>query len=211
MNALILFVKYPEPGNVKTRLGKTIGMDRAADVYREIAQSAFRISAAIAGEFTTIYVWFDPGADLTAIQSWVGDKRFVYAEQRGDSLGDRMRHAFQEAFGHGATKVVILGTDVPEINLSIVDQAFDALERHEVVLGPSTDGGYYLLGMRAPGHDLFDGIPWSTPDVFPATLRLLEKHHATVAFVPQLSDIDTLEDYIRFRARHAGTKDKSGN
>ena len=210
MNALILFVKYPNPGSVKTRLGKTIGMELAARLYRIFAETSFTIAAEMSKNSTKVYVWFAPGGEASAIQSWVGHEQFLYAEQQGDTLGDRMRHAFQEAFRQGATKAVILGTDIPELDGSIVAEAFELLQLHNAVLGPSTDGGYYLLGMEAPGHDLFDGVPWSTPDVFPATLRLLEKHHATVAFLPQLSDIDTLEDYIRFRARHAGTKDKSG-
>lgn len=209
MNALILFVKYPSPGKVKTRLGTTIGMEPAARLYRKFAETSFMIAAEMSKHSTKVYVWFAPGGEPSAVQSWVGHEHFVYAEQKGDSLGDRMHHAFREVFRVGATKAVILGTDIPELDAAIVTEAFEKLCSHDVVLGPSTDGGYYLLGMAAPGHDLFDGVPWSTPEVFPATLRLIEKHHANAAFLPQLSDIDTLEDYIRFRARRAGTNDNS--
>ncbi len=206
MNALILFVKYPTPGRVKTRLGRTIGMELSARLYRMFAETSFAIADELSKNSTRVYVWFAPGGEASAIQSWVGREHFVYAEQRGDSLGDRMRYAFQETFRQGATNAVILGTDIPELEGSLVAQAFETLQQYHAVLGPSTDGGYYLLGMAAPGHDLFDGVPWSTPEVFPATLRLLEKHHATVAFLPTLSDIDTVEDYIRFRTRRGGTK-----
>jgi rSAM/selenodomain-associated transferase 1 len=210
MNVLLLFVKYPEPGSVKTRLGSTIGMERAAEVYREFAQSAFMIAAALTRNLTKVYVWFAPGGDPSAVRSWVGYQRFVYEEQQGDSLGDRMRHAFREAFGEGATNVVILGTDIPEITASIVDEAFAALQRHDVVLGPSTDGGYYLLGMRAPGCDLFEGVPWSTSEVLAITLRRLEQQRVSFALLPELSDIDTEEDYHRYLARQADVRDTVG-
>jgi rSAM/selenodomain-associated transferase 1 len=201
MNALILFVKDPVPGNVKTRLGTTIGMERAAELYRSFAASSFAIATEMVKHNTRVFIWYAPGAEREAIRAWVGNEEFMYEEQRGDSLGERMRHAFHEAFRLGATKTVILGTDIPEIDQSLVTSAFRSLDDHGIVIGPSSDGGYYLLGMAAPGIELFEGVPWSTDGVLPATLRLIERSRATVTLLAELSDIDTEEDYHRYLAR----------
>jgi rSAM/selenodomain-associated transferase 1 len=201
MNALILFVKDPVPGNVKTRLGTTIGMESAAQLYRVFAESSFAIAAEMVKHSTRVFIWYAPGTEREVIQAWVGNEEFEYAEQRGDSLGDRMRYAFHEAFRYGATKAVILGTDIPELDLPLVATAFRSLLEHDVVIGPSTDGGYYLLGMVTPGVEVFEGVPWSTAGALPATLRLVEQSHATFALLAELSDIDTLEDYHRFLSR----------
>jgi len=207
-SALIIFVKYPEPGGVKTRLGSRIGMGQAAALYREFAERIFRMALGMASDVAKVYVCFAPGPDPAAIRAWVGDDRCAYAEQKGESLGDRMRYAFQEAFSQGAMNAVLIGTDVPDIDASIVQRAFEGLQGHDAVLGPATDGGYYLLGMRAPGYEVFEGVPWSTPDVLPATLRLLTLEKLSVDLLPRLSDIDTEEDYRLYLSRQSATGEK---
>lgn len=201
MNALILFVKEPVPGNVKTRLGHTIGMEQAAALYRSFADAAFAVAAGISGTATEVFVWYAPGANVRVVRDWIGHEEYRYEEQRGNTLGERMRHAFREAFRRGAAQAVIVGTDVPELDLALVTGAYRSLCDHDVVIGPSTDGGYYLLGMVAPGVDLFADVPWSTPGVLPATLRLIARKGATVALLPERSDIDTEEDYRHYLSR----------
>lgn len=195
MNALILFVKDPVPGSVKTRLGATIGMEHATRLYRTFAATSFAIAADVAKRDMRVTIWYAPGANQEVIRDWVGNDAFTYAEQRGDSLGDRMQHAFRVAYRAGAEKAVIIGTDIPELTLPLVMSAFGLLDQHAVVIGPSTDGGYYLLGMKAPGIDIFEGVPWSTSGVLPATLRLIQKTNSTLATLVEMSDIDTEEDY----------------
>ena len=197
--ALIIFAKLPRAGEVKTRLGQSIGMKEAADIYKQFAEHAFTLADALKSRGTTIYVFFAPGAEAKAVASWVG-REFVFVRQRGNDLGERMYNAFVRTFADGAKRSVIIGTDVPELNASIIDSAFSQLDGHDIVLGPSTDGGYYLLGMNTL-QPVFDGIEWSTDKVLRQTLVRLASLHLSNAMLPEMADVDTEEDYRLYLAR----------
>jgi len=121
--------------------------------------------------------------------------------QAGNDLGERMELAFEESFKAGYKKAVIIGSDCPELTVTIVQQAFQELDLHHIVLGPATDGGYYLLGMKELLSDLFRDKPWSTDRVMDATVKQADKLGKHVKLLPQLSDLDSLEDLREFQAK----------
>ena len=116
--------------------------------------------------------------------------------QTGEGLGERMAHAFQKAFDQGVDRAVIIGSDCYELDTQRLQEAFQALERHDSVIGPSTDGGYYLLGMAKPIPEFFDNKEWSTASVAGDTMADAERLGLSMAILPSLTDIDTEKDLI---------------
>jgi len=198
--ALVIFAKLPRAGEVKTRLGSVAGMERAANIYGEFAQHAFSVGREVSTNGTKVCVFYDPSSDEKDMREWVGEG-FDFAPQEGDNLGERMRNAFLRTLRGGATRSIIIGTDVPELTAATVLEGFTHLRSNDVVLGPSTDGGYYLLGMNGPVKDVFDRIPWSTGTVFSETLSRLRTLKLTHALLEELADVDTIEDYNAYRVR----------
>jgi rSAM/selenodomain-associated transferase 1 len=192
--SLILFAKLPKSGEVKTRLGGTVGMEEAADIYRRIAAHALSLGQELAARGVQVWVFYDPSASEADVRAWVGSS-FALAQQHGPTLGERMRNAFDHSFRHGAMRSVLVGTDVPDLSVPILQSAFEALWTHDVVLGPAVDGGYYLIGLNAPVREIFEKIPWSTPSVFAESVRRLKALGLSWSLLPTLLDIDTLEDH----------------
>ncbi len=198
--ALIIFAKLPRPGEVKTRLGSALGMEKAASIYDELARHAFDLGTHLKSIGVSVYLFFDPQADEDSVRQWVRHS-FFYSPQDGTTLGDRMRNAFDRTFRDGAASTVIIGTDVPGLSNHIVEQSFGLLEVHDLVIGPATDGGYYLLGMHPPTKDLFTGVAWSTNTVFPETVSKAHELALSVATLQELMDIDHEEDYTMYLGR----------
>ncbi|GAA4827996.1 TIGR04282 family arsenosugar biosynthesis glycosyltransferase [Algivirga pacifica] len=189
---LIIFVKNPIKGKVKTRLGATIGNAKAVEVYRKLLAYTHKVTHALQLTKKVYYGDFVNPDDL-----WDTEGYEKHLQAEGD-LGQRMASAFQDCFRSGAEKVVIIGSDLPELTTTILEEAFDALEQQEVVIGPATDGGYYLLGMRQYDPILFEDIVWSTDTVFSTTIQKLEKTQRSYTLLPVCSDLDREEDLRRF-------------
>ena len=188
---LIIFVKHPEPGKVKTRLAATVGHDMALKVYRSLLQRTFEITQPLLEVKKEVHYGDQPvSGDLWDI---AGFDRYA---QTGEDLGARMAHAFQKAFDQGADRAVIIGSDCYELDTQRLQEAFQALERHDSVIGPSTDGGYYLLGMAKPIPEFFDNKEWSTASVAGDTMADAERLGLSMAILPSLTDIDTEKDLI---------------
>ena len=202
--ALIIFAKLPRPGEVKTRLGKSIGMAQAAELYEEFARHTFGIGRTLMADGVRVHVLHDPRASQSEMQAWIGDA-FDLRPQIGGDLGARMQHAFATVFANGGRKVVIVGTDVPELRVEHITNAFSLLSTNDVVLGRSHDGGYYLLGMRTLIPDVFKGVPWSTGDVYRTTTEKIRSLGLSLAELETVSDIDTEEDYVAYLRRKAGS------
>jgi len=190
-DALIVFVKAPRPGGVKTRLVPVLGDRGAAAFYRALAEAEVRRTRPEGGDYTRLF-FFAPADAGAEIASWFPGE--IVAPQEEADLGARMAAAFAEAFRRGARRVAIIGTDVPWVTRDIVLGAFRALDRDAVALGPSSDGGYYLLALARPCPGIFEGVPWSTPGVLAATLARAEALGLSVRLLETLNDIDTLED-----------------
>lgn len=198
MEVLLLFVRHPELGKVKTRLAATLGDEEALRIYRFLLENTRTATRAVPAERWVFYADEIPGNDAWETPDF---RRFG---QQGADLGARMRHAFEQAFAAGAERVVIIGSDCPELTGELLQQAFEALQAHDAVLGPATDGGYYLLGLRRPAPGLFENIAWSTDAVLAQTLDAARDLGLSVFLLPELTDIDREEDWAAFVKRTRG-------
>jgi uncharacterized protein len=187
-NLLMLFVRNPELGKVKTRLAASVGPETALDIYLHLLRHTRDITKDLPMDKVVYYAENVEEEDL-----WPRQYYQKKLQPDGD-LGDRMKMAFEVAFAEGYTSVVIIGSDCPQLSSDIINQAFEELKTHEVVIGPALDGGYYLLGMRRLHPELFQDKRWSTEHVFPDTLYDIERLHLSHTLLPYLSDIDRLED-----------------
>ena len=185
---LAIFVKHPELGKVKTRLASQIGDEKALAVYQALLKITHAAALNVNAKVDIWYAGNPPSNDL-----WGGFSKYVQAD--GD-LGAKMIFTIKESLKR-STKVCLIGSDCPHINADILHAAFQALDHSEVVVGPATDGGYYLIGMTRPFGFLFENINWSTNEVFSATLLKLKAHQLRYHLLPVLSDIDTREDLVK--------------
>ncbi|HKK46628.1 MAG TPA: TIGR04282 family arsenosugar biosynthesis glycosyltransferase [Balneolaceae bacterium] len=187
-NVLLIFVKNPEEGEVKTRLAETIGDRRALNVYQRLLSITREISDQLTCSRQVWYSKFIPAAGF-----W-DTGNYTKHLQKGSNLGERMKNAFSEAFAGGYHKAVIIGSDCADLKQQIIEVAFDLLDDNDVVIGPSKDGGYYLLGMSQLYSGLFENISWSTAAVFEQTSKIADQLGLSRALLPVLNDIDTEED-----------------
>jgi len=188
---LVVFLKEPRPGAVKTRLAASIGPQAAAELYRALAEAVLEATTPVAGEYERL-VFFDPPEARSALREWLPGVSL--RAQAGGELSARLADAFARAFGRGATRVAIVGSDAPALTRETVLQALDGLTLADVVLGPAEDGGYYLIALRAPHPELVGGIDWSTPAVLQQTLERAAAAGLLVRQLERLRDVDTLED-----------------
>jgi rSAM/selenodomain-associated transferase 1 len=191
---LIVFVKAPRPGLVKTRLAAAIGAEHAAALYRAMAERVFRETDPASGTYARV-VCYAPADGRSEVDAWLPGER-LHVQSAGD-LGARMAAAFEWAFDGGAARVVLIGTDTPDVSRGDLLHAFEALRASDLVVGPSLDGGYYLIGLPRPIPALFERIPWSTPAVLGETLTRAESLGLRAAPLAVKADIDTLEDVRR--------------
>ncbi len=191
--AIIIFVRNPELGKVKTRLARVIGNEKALQVYKELLQHTHDITVDLDCDRFVFYA-----DDITENDLWENN---IYQKkiQEGENLGNRMMAAFLELFQQGYSKVVIIGSDCPELTGFILENAFDELHSNDVVIGPSTDGGYYLLGLSKHTPELFKNKKWSTDTIFADTIQDTIKLKKRCSFLPELSDIDTAEDLNHYQ------------
>lgn len=202
-SAIIFFIKAPVPGRVKSRLATALGDDTALSLYR-----AFVLDMLETIERTGIpySVFVDPPDAVPAVSSWLGQHRRILP-QRGSDLGERMANAFRGIFAAGAEHATLIGSDIPDLPIEILHQAMDALERHDAVIGPAQDGGYYLIGFRRTGFlpSVFSNMTWSVPDVFARTMQFFRQVNTAVHVLPPWQDVDTAEDLRELLRRSRNT------
>lgn len=199
---LLVFARLPEKGRVKTRLAESLGAERALAVYEAMLRDVLASVGTPSPETDIEVMWAPtPAASGEHLRAAFGD--LPLAMQTGETLGDRLAMAFSERFFfHRTQKIVAVGVDEPCLKRELVDHAFALLDGCEWVIGPALDGGYYLIGCRAPAFDpdIFQGISWGGPDVLQATLDKIRAWRASVAVLPRRYDIDLPEDLRRFAA-----------
>jgi len=190
-NALIVFQKNAVLGKVKSRLAATIGNEKALGIY----ESLLLYTYGEIGKMKKIetFIFF---SDFIESDSKSGYQAEYKEIQEGEDLGERMSNAFRKLFQKGYKKVVIIGTDCPEIQCTDIEAAFQSLEKKEVCIGPALDGGYYLLGMKSFNESLFQNIPWSSSEVTAKTQEILINRKISYELLKTLRDIDTEEDLI---------------
>jgi rSAM/selenodomain-associated transferase 1 len=221
---IVIFVKYPQRGRVKTRLARALGDGVAVGIYRNLVEYLIGVLRRVDAD--EVRVCFDPREKEGEIVSWLqpvwlaaaaevlpAGPRLVFRPQGGGELGVRMESAFGEVFreygkdGNPAPKVVAVGSDCIEIDGEIFRESWDALDSDDVVFGPARDGGYYLLGMKSPHRGLFENIPWSTEKTLEVSLDRAREAGLAIALLDKKHDIDTEEDWRRFEKMftHGGT------
>jgi uncharacterized protein len=197
-SAVAIMAKAPQPGQVKTRLCPPLSHGEAAQLYQcflldKIAQlNALPRAAPV--------ISYSP-ADCRHLFEDLTPSHFMLFPQRGDDLGARILWTFDQLFRQGYTQVMVIDSDTPTLPTAHLEQALMLMARREndVVLGPTEDGGYYLIGLRQSRRELFEQMPWSTPQVFPETRRRSELYGLTVACTEYWYDVDTPDDLARLR------------
>jgi hypothetical protein len=192
-NVLLYFVKYPEPGRVKTRLAQAVGDAEAARLYREVVESNLSELGTLPPESVSLVVTFDPPEREKEVRAWLSNDHLYFPQKKGE-LGERLGWAFEALFGHGAKKVLAVGSDTIGLRASLIEEACEALNRSDLVLGPAKDGGYYLIGLSRPEPRLFENIPWSTPEVFNRTVACAKACELSYTLLEELEDLDQVEN-----------------
>ena len=192
---LIIFGRYPEPGRTKTRLIPLLGEARAADFQRELTERTLSKDRLAARRRPLDLEGCFDGGSFRQLRRWLGPG-LVFSHQSPGNLGERMKAAFLNAFRHGAQHVVLHGTDIPDLTVGHLDDALDALNSHDLVLGPSMDGGYWLIGLKKPA-DLFDGMAWGTSSVIDKTVAAARAQGLSVHVLSPLTDMDTGETIMQ--------------
>lgn len=195
-NRLIIFTKYPVPGRVKTRLVPVLGSDASAKLHRILTELTINkaVSAKKSSDFDIETHFCESPHRL--MRQWLGPS-FRYRRQIEGDLGEKMLYAFKCAFDEGCKKVVLIGTDIPGLTPHILAQAFQDLDDHDAVIGPATDGGYYLIGTVGFYPALFQNISWGAFDVFDQTIYKLSSLSLKTKMAPELSDLDRPSDLFK--------------
>ena len=186
---LMIFVRNPELGKVKTRLAKTVGDKRALEVYNDLLKYTRDISIKCSSEKAVFYSHF-----IDDFDGWSNVLYQKFVQEGINDLGVRMQNAFKLAFEKGYNRVVIIGSDCLEISTHDIEEAFFSLEKKDVIVGPAKDGGYYLLGMNKLHLELFKNKTWSSENVLSDTLLDIEKLNLTYHLLDILSDVDYEDD-----------------
>jgi rSAM/selenodomain-associated transferase 1 len=197
---LLIFTRYPQAGRSKTRLIGELGPEGAARLQRRLTERVVDEARQLAAHYPVNVQIHFCGGDEERLSGWLGP--LVYRSQVDGDLGRKMgaaMHGALEEMGTAPGSVVLIGSDIPQVDASLLRQAFKTLARHEVVLGPSRDGGYYLVGLTAAAAPrvlplLFDDMHWSTETVLAETLGRLGANGCSVQLLPMLRDIDRPED-----------------
>lgn len=191
-----MFAKYWRAGEVKTRLGATIGLSAAARVHHQLVRTSLQRFRKLGEDRVLV---FSPPDQAEAFAGEVDDTWRLEPQTSGD-LGARIAHFFRFAFSAGASRALLIGSDSPSLPTAYLQQAFDLLRENDVVLGPAEDGGYYLIGLKAPCEELFADIAWSTSDVLSQTLTRCETLGLRTSQAPTWYDVDNRADLKRLLA-----------
>lgn len=191
---LIIFLKRPEPGRVKTRLAASIGSDAACRVYVELVDGLLSRFETLPG----VELRVAPDDAVNSQTDWLRPGWFLSPQGSG-GLGERLMRGFQTAFADGAKRVLAIGSDCPYVEIRHVRNALASLASSDVVIGPALDGGYWLIGMKRFRPEIFSGIDWSTEHVRSQTENQARKSGATVALLEPLEDVDDIESWERYK------------
>jgi rSAM/selenodomain-associated transferase 1 len=191
-----VFVRCPVPGRVKTRLARDLGDEDACDLYRAMVVDCL---AAVRSCGLPLFLFYDGPTAAGLPPEWAEVADLIF-RQEGESLGERMRAAFERSFAAGADGVVLMGSDIPGIDAGLLQSALDDLEHTDAVFSPALDGGYCLVAAKRENFDsrIFEGIPWSTPRVLDMTVAICSANDLTFCLLETRQDIDTLDDLAAY-------------
>lgn len=203
---LIIFAKAPEPGQVKTRLQPLFTKEAAARFQEALILDTLHATSSLSCRRVLACA---PPANHPFFLRCVEERSISILEQQGENLGDRLKNAFHWGFSQGFKKVVIIGSDAPTLPTDFIEEAYLHLSLVSVVLGPSLDGGYYLIGAQPPTPDLFEEIAWGTATVFLSTLRKLNRRKEAFHLLPFWYDIDRPQDLLLLK-EHLESLERKG-
>ncbi len=201
--ALLTFVKFPEPGKVKTRLASALGAQKACDLYRHFVELTLAKTKLVPQ--AARYVTFSPPEREQDFRALFNDDSHWFPQAEVPNLGERIYCAVQTVLARGARGVITIGSDSPSLPVEFLQQAAQALTKFDLVLGPAEDGGYYLIGLKSAPRPLFENISWSTDEVFAQTLAAAGRLGLSVFVLPEWYDVDeveTLEKFYRDKGAH---------
>ena len=207
LSRLIVFTRFPEPGESKTRLIPALGAAGAAELQRQMVEYTLRWAKELRDRLPLSIEIRCTGRPLEPFRRWLGST-FLYAEQGDGDLGQRMLRALQDAFRMKVKKVLLIGTDVPDLSANLIEGALILLNSSDLVLGPADDGGYYLIGLRREVPQLFQDIPWGTEGVLRKTQHLAQAANLSYSLLPSLPDVDRPEDLPIWRRHIPGFREK---
>lgn len=193
--AVIIFLKAPEQGRVKTRLSRFLDETFVLELYKGFVFDT--LDALETGGDKLVCFW--PPQREKSLKLWLGND-LDYFSQKGSDIGKRMSNAFFEIFNRGYAQALLIGTDIPELDSEVITLAHQALQTADAVIGPTCDGGYYLIGFKRASfsQNIFKGINWSTSSVLAQTCHVMKKMSLHYKLLPELNDIDTPEDLTAF-------------
>ena len=189
-NALVIFVKNARRGHVKTRLASSLGKDKALSIYLALCERVRNVCLGFSGKCYVYYSeYIPPEPDVWEDDFFIKRKQYPVAD-----LGLRMQAAFNELLPvHSSVRLI--GTDIPHLSNDLLEESILLLKNTDVILGPSDDGGYYLIGMKKTNDFLFNNMTWSVDTVFSETIQRISRNNATYHLLKTLPDIDTADDW----------------
>ncbi|MBI9074250.1 MAG: TIGR04282 family arsenosugar biosynthesis glycosyltransferase [Desulfatibacillum sp.] len=197
--ALIFFMRYPSPGKVKTRLAAGIGDHAACELYSCFIRDILQTTDST-GLDVHIFAW--PAHELDHVKNWL-KKEYLLFPQNGSDLGEKMKNAFEQVFELGYSKALLTGSDIPDLPAQVILEAEQCLDTHDCVLGPSRDGGYYLVGFNKKRFcpAIFSGPQWGTHQVLEQTRAILKNNRIATALATPWRDVDEVDDLKALHAR----------
>ena len=201
---ILFFAKYPQVGQVKTRLAGEVGDEHAAELYKRFVLDMLSM---LNGLDTDIIIAVEPAGACGAFSEWTGGQ-YRYVGQVGRNIGEKMKNAMEAVFEEGYDRAVLIGSDLPDLPGDFLRYALDALDRYDAVMGPAHDGGYYLIsfGRRNFLGEVFRDMAWGGEEVFTRTMNLLDRAGRRTHVLPEWYDIDTAADLQNLVIRCEDTK-----
>jgi uncharacterized protein len=201
---LIIFSRYPEAGKTKTRMIPALGTEGAAELQRQMTEHTLATAIALRSSRKVAIAIHFAGGELSLMQEWLGADLNYMPQVAGD-LGKKMQSAFDLAFAAGNQRIVIIGTDCPDLDQTILTKAFNSLQHHDLVLGVAEDGGYYLIGLNRQIPELFQQIAWGTEQVLNQTSKIAQQLNLQVDYLTTLADVDRPQD-LKIWQKYSRTK-----
>jgi rSAM/selenodomain-associated transferase 1 len=201
--ALVVMARQPVPGRVKTRLFPYLSPEQSASLYTAFLRDA--VGLALSVPEYAVYLAYTPASSRRFFYEFLLPRVELIRQKQG-KLGGRMAELIHRLTNEEFSPVVVIGSDIPMLQPGILKEALKILEETDICLGPSGDGGYYLIGMNTLHKELFKKIPWSTPEVLKVTLERIEEAGLSAGLLEEFRDVDTIEDLTKLRADLLETK-----
>jgi rSAM/selenodomain-associated transferase 1 len=208
-NGILIFVKYPKKGMVKSRLSDIIDEKLVVDLYRNFVEDLLDM---LNKTDYSVIICYHPKDAIKDFKKWLGEE-YQYIPQIGDNLGERLKNSFIKGFDLHFKKLTVIGSDSPDLPKKIIHESFQSLKNNDSVIGPCEDGGYYLIGFNENSFlpDVFENIPWSTTDVYKKTISIMDKSNQKVHILPIWHDVDTINDLVNIYKKNKNTTFKNSN